>query len=163
MTDSPDKACKPVTAALLALLALALLAGCKSEPPITGPRTGYLHFKYGSVTFVEWTQTGQKLEGQISALNSKPDGKIGRTVFFFKGTLDGEMVRLTLSESSSGDRSQLSGKTITGALVRDTLTLPPVNEADGPESVEYRRATPLEFANATAYLQEPPKETKTAK
>jgi integrase len=31
--------------ALLLLSALALLAGCKSKPPITGPKTGYMYSK----------------------------------------------------------------------------------------------------------------------
>src|SRR5262245_6748363 len=100
-----------VKALLIILSALSFLAGCKSEPPITGPRTGYLHYKDGSVTYVEWAQAGEKIEGQISALNRKPDGKIERTVFFFKGTLDDEFkVRLTLNSSASRDGSQLLGK-----------------------------------------------------
>jgi hypothetical protein len=50
MTDSPDKAGRfrqsisaALLAALLLLSALALLAGCKSGPPVTWPKTaGYL-------------------------------------------------------------------------------------------------------------------------
>jgi hypothetical protein len=139
---------------LLFLSALALLAGCKSEPPITGPRTGYLHFEDGSVTFVEWAQTGQKLEAQISALERKFDGNLRVTKFLFHGTLNGEKVTLTLNSSGNPqDGFHSMDKTITGTLIGDTLTLPPMNEAVGAESVVFRPATPLEFADATGNLR----------
>jgi hypothetical protein len=140
---------------LLAILsALAILAGCKSEPPITGPRVGYLHFDDGAVTYVEWTPTGRKLEGQISALHRKPDGKVKVTIFLFYGKLGSDKVSLTLNSSGNAqDGFQSMDKTIIGTLGDDTLTLPPVKGADGEEPLVFRRATPVEFANATAYLQ----------
>jgi hypothetical protein len=161
MTDEPNKAggvrqsvMAALLAALLFLSALAFLAGCKSEPPITGPRVGYLHFNDRSVTFVEWTLTGRKLEGQISALHRKPDGKVKVTMFLFYGKLDGDKVSLTLNSSGNAqDGFHSMDKTIIGALGDDTLTLPPVNGADGDEPVVFRRATPVEFADATAYLK----------
>src|SRR5262245_50892891 len=152
-----------IKAPLAILSALAFLSGCKSEPPITGPKTGYLHFNDDSVTYVEWAQAGQKLEGNIAVLDRQPDGKIGRTVFFFKGTLNGEKVSLTLSESASRDGSQMMDKTIIGALEGNTLTLPPVNGADGTERVVFRRATPEELADATGNLQKRAEATKTVK
>jgi hypothetical protein len=140
--------------ALLVPSALALLAGCKSKPPITEPRAGYLHFEDGSVTFVEWAQTGQKLEGQISALERRFNGNLRVTKFLFHGTLNGEKVSLTLNSSGNPqDGFHSMDKTITGTLIGDTLTLPSMNETGGAESVEYRQATPVEFADATGSLR----------
>jgi hypothetical protein len=175
--DNPDKAEKPKTrrpgairAALclfaLLLSTLALLAGCKSEPPMIGPKTGYMSLNGDSVTYVEWAQAEQKLQGDITVLDRKPDGKVERTVFFFKGTLNGERVSLTLNSSASRNSSQMINKTILGALDGNTLTLTPVNDADsavGVVLVEYRRATPEEFADAALNLQKSAKTTKTAK
>jgi hypothetical protein len=57
MTDEPDKVGRQFVApvllvALLPPLALAFLAGCKSESPITRPKASYLQFDDDSVTFL---------------------------------------------------------------------------------------------------------------
>jgi hypothetical protein len=166
MTDDPtNKATIKATFFLFALLlsALALLAGCKSEPPITGPKTGYMYSNDDSAMYVEWAQAGQRLEGEIKALDRKPDGEVGVAVFLFNGTLNGDKVSLTLNWSASRDGSQMIDKTIIGALVGNTLTLPPVNGTDGAESVVFRRATLGEYLDAAANLQKRAKTTKTAK
>jgi hypothetical protein len=58
MTGEPDKAGKPVKAALvmfaLLLSALALFAGCKSEPQ----KASYLCADDEEVAFVKWTEEG---------------------------------------------------------------------------------------------------------
>ena len=157
-----------VKAPLIILSALALLAGCiwvwDTTRSKTGPKTGYLHFDDDSATFVKWTQAGQKLEGTIDALYRKPDGNAGRAMFLFHGALNGEMVSLRLNSSGTAqDGFHNMDKTITGALRGDTLTLPPVNEADGAEPVEFRRASVVEFFRATLKLQKVVARTKTAK
>jgi len=167
MTDSPDKAGKPIKAApiLFALLlsALALLAGCVSSYKTvskTGPTTGYLHFNYESVTRVRWEQAGQKLEGNIDVLERKLDGKIETTAFNFYGELNGEIVSLTLDLETTRGGVQRLDKTIRGSLRGDTLTLPPVNGADGAEPVVFRRVGLKEFADAVESLK---KRTTTTK
>jgi len=58
MTGEPDKAGKPIKAALVLFgllpAALALLAGCKSEPQ----KASYLRADDEEVAFVKWTQEG---------------------------------------------------------------------------------------------------------
>jgi hypothetical protein len=167
VTNEPNKAGKPIKATLilfaLLLSTLALLAGCKSEPPITGPKTGYMYSNDDSAMYVEWAQAGPRLEGEIQVWDRKPDGEFGATVFLFNGTLNGDKVSLTLNWSASRDGSRMIDKTIIGALVGNTLTLPPVNGTDRAESVVLRRATPKEFVDAAATLQKRAETTKTAK
>ena len=166
MTDEPtNKATIKTTFILFALLlsALALLAGCKSEPHITGPKTGYMYSNDDSAMYVEWAQAGQRLEGEINAWDRKPDGEFGFTVFLFNGKLNGDKVSLTLNWSASQDGSRMIDKTIIGALVGNTLTLPPVNGTDGAESVVFRRATLKEYIDTVANLEQRAKTTKTAK
>ena len=61
MTNETDKVGRQSVAAalpvaLLLLSALAFLAGCKSEMPITRQKASYLHFDDDSVTFLEWVK-----------------------------------------------------------------------------------------------------------
>ncbi|HKQ93065.1 MAG TPA: hypothetical protein VJZ77_20560 [Blastocatellia bacterium] len=149
--------------ALLLLSALALLAGCKSKPPITGPKTGYMYSNDDSARYVEWAQAGQRLEGEIQTWDRKSDGEFGVTLFSFNGTLSGDKVSLTLNGSSSRDGYRMIDKTIIRALVGNTLTLPPMNRTDGSESVVFRRATMEEYLDAAWNLQKRAKTTKTAK
>jgi hypothetical protein len=158
MTDEPDEAWKPIKAALvlfaLLLSALAPLAGCKSEPPITRPKASYLHFDDDSVTFVEWAQAWDKLEGTIKTLNRKPDNEVVTTVFVFYGALYDTEVSLTLTSSGNAqDGYYPIDKTIRGALIGNTLALPPVNKADVLGTEQFRRATPEEFAEASRKLE----------
>jgi hypothetical protein len=135
--------------ALLVMLALALLAGCKSSSPKTGPKTGYLHIDGDSATFVKWTQEGQKLEGTIDAVYRKPDGNAGRAMLLFRGALNGEMVSLNLNPSGiAQERFQTIDKTITGTLRGDTMTLLFGEGANGAQPVVFRRASAVEFLDA---------------
>ncbi len=149
------------------LSALTFLAGCMPSSyktgSGTGPKTGYLRFNDDSVTRVQWTQAGQKLEGTIDALERKPDGKIESAAFVFYGELNGEIVSLTLDSATTRDGYHRLGKTITGDLRGDTLTLPPVNGADGAPPVVFRLAGLKEFADAVENLQKRAKTTETAK
>jgi hypothetical protein len=180
MTDEPDKAGKPVKATfiLFALLlsALAFLAGDKAR----SPKTGYLHINHDSVTFVEWAQAWDKLEGTIKTLDSKPDGEVVTTVFMFNGLLrdtygalyDAE-VDLTLTSSGNaqdGFYPYPIDKTIRGVLRGDTLAwqgvtlvLPHMNKVDALGMERFRRATPAEFDEASRKLQMRAKLNKGAK
>ena len=74
MTDDPtNKATIKATFILCAPLppALALLAGCKSEPQ----KTGYLYLADNEVIFFEWTRTGRKIEGTLEGWTSGPGYK----------------------------------------------------------------------------------------
>jgi hypothetical protein len=150
-----------------ALVLLALLAGCdlSSSKTVTktGPKTGYLHSNDDSVTFVRWEQVGQKLEGTIVVLDRDPGGKARSGAFVFHGTLNGENVSLTLDSATTQDGYHKLDKTITGELRGNTLTLPPVNGADGAAPVVFHSAGQREFADATENLQKRAKTTDTAK
>jgi hypothetical protein len=143
---------------LIILSALALLAGCiwvwDTTRSRTGPKTGYLHFDDSSVTFVKWTQEGEKLEGTIDAAYRKPDGKAGRAMLSFQGALNGEMISLNLNSSGTAhERFQTIGKTITGTLRGDTLALLFGDVANGAQPVLFRRASEVEFLVAYLKLQ----------
>ena len=154
-------------ALLIILSALALLAGCMSSWSTTrgktGPKTGYLHSNDDSVTFVRWEQVGQKLEGTIVVLDRDPGGKARSGAFVFHGTLNGENVSLTLDSATTQDGYHKLDKTITGELRGNTLTLPPVNGADGAPPVIFHSAGQREFAAATENLQKRAKTTGAAK
>jgi len=153
-----------VKAPFATLLALALLAGCTSDPPVTGPRTGYLNYKDDSVTFVEWAQTWDRLEGTIKVLDRKPDNEVVTTVFVFYGTLYDTEVDLTLTSSGNAqDGFYPIDKTLRGALIGNTLALPPMNKADVLGTEQFRRATPEEFAEATRKFEMRAKLNKGAK
>jgi hypothetical protein len=52
------------------MLALALLAGCKSSPA----KAGYLRAVDGqAVQFIQWTQEGSQIKGTFDMLKRKPD------------------------------------------------------------------------------------------
>jgi hypothetical protein len=164
MTDEPDKvgrARQSVTAALLVALllvsALALLVGCKSEPP----KTGYLYVDDEEVAFVKWTQEGMRISGTIDILARKRGGEIETVQVMFDGVLDGENVSMTTKSvrTSQGDDDEQEEK-ITGRLRGDTLTL---IRADGAEATEFRRATPEEHAEASRKLQMRATKKETAK
>jgi hypothetical protein len=154
-------------ALLIVLSALALLAGCISSWSTTrgktGPKTGYLHSNDDSVTFIRWEQVGQKLEGTIVVFDRDPGGKARSGAFVFHGTLNGENVSLTLDSATTQYGYHKLDKTITGQLRGNTLTLPPVNGADGAAPVVFHSAGQREFADATLKLQKVTATTKTAK
>jgi hypothetical protein len=154
--------------ALIAILsALALLAGCISSWSTTrgktGPKTGYLYSNDESVTFIRWEQAGQKLEGTIVVLDRDHGGKARSAAFVFHGTLNGENVSLTLDSSTTPDGYHRLDKTITGELRGNTLTLPPVNGADGAAPVVFHSAGQREFADATQQFRKRAETTETAK
>lgn len=165
MTDEPnDKAervrqsiAAALLAALLLLSALALLAGCKSEPP----KTGYLYVDDEEIAFVKWTQEGKRISGTIDILARKSNGEIDTIQAMFDGVLDGENVSMTTKSvrTSQGDDEE-PGEKITGTFRGDTLTLIP---ADGAEPIECRRATDAEYAEASRKLQMRATKKETAK
>ena len=154
-----------IKAPLIILSALALIAGCRTPSPKTGPKTGYLYFDDNFVTFVKWTQEGQKLEGAIDSVYRKPGGgETGRVMLLFRGTLNGEMVNLDLSPSGTAqERFQTIDKTVTGTLRGDTLALLFGDGANGAQPVVSRRASEVEFLDAYLKLQKVTATTKTAK
>jgi hypothetical protein len=146
MTDEPnDKSGKPVKAALvlLALLsALAFVAGCKSEPL----KPGYLYIDDSLVMFIEWTQTGRKIEGTMEGWERTSYGKVEFALNKFDGVLDGEKVSMTMNFSGSSDGGYTEqGGTITGTLRGNTLALPFL---DGARPMEFRRAIFTEYVAA---------------
>jgi len=146
MTDELDKSGKPIKATLIlfALLmsALTLLAGCKSEPL----KPGYLHIDDGLVMFIEWTQTGRKIEGTMEGWERTSYGKVEFALNKFDGVLDGEKVSMTMNFSGSSDGGYMEqGGTITGTLRGNTLALPFL---DGARPMEFRRAIFTEYVSA---------------
>jgi hypothetical protein len=152
MTDEPDKSGKPIKAALvlfsLLLSALALLAGCKSEPQ----KASFLRIDDNGVQFVKWTQEGMRIRGTIDMSEMKPGGEIVTALATFDGVLDGENFRMTTTSARSSERGdEEAGEKITGRLKWDTLTL--LIDEKGSEPKEFRRATHAEYAEASRKLQ----------
>jgi hypothetical protein len=148
---------------IIILSALALLAGCKSEPPKTGletgPKTGYLRLDDDMVMFIELTQAGRKIEGTIEEWIRTPHGKVEFTMHQFYGVLDGEKVSMTLNFSGTLDGGFTDrGGTIAGVLRGDTLAWIPGLQF---EPVLFHRASSTEYVDAyrNLYMRATKKET----
>jgi hypothetical protein len=127
-------------APLIALSALALLAGCKSQH-----KAGFLRTDADAVKFIQWTRGGMQIRGAINILERKPDNGIRTTSATFDGVLDGDNVNMT---TRGGGKEP--GEKITGRLNGDTLTL---FLEGGSEPKEFRRATATEYDKAVKNLK----------
>ena len=143
---------------LITLLALALLAGCKSEPQRSPQSEGFLRSDDESVLFVQWTRGVRQIGGTIDILERKPGGEIGTAMLVFDGYSDGMNVSMHMMSSwtpRGGDKG-LTGK-FKGLLIGDTLTLfnvhvsGPVQFRSGP--LQFRRATRAEYHEAARQLE----------
>jgi hypothetical protein len=155
MTDEPNKAGRvrqSVTAALLVALllvsALAFLVGRKTAPQ----KAGYLYTDDNTVMFIEWKQTGRKIEaameGWSGSVGYQPQFEMGK----YDVVLDREKVNMTVSYSADYYASPL-----TGTLRGDTLEIP---FGDGSKSIKFRRATFTEYVDAyrNLYMRITPKQ-----
>jgi hypothetical protein len=150
---------------LIILSALALIAGCKSSSSKTGakaePENGYLYFNDHSVMFLEWRRKPQQIIGTIEQWDSKPNGDVDLTLFYFDGALDGGNFRITLNSVMNNEMdSHDMNKAIAGMLRGNTLALPFI---DGAAPIEFRRASMAEYSAAYRNLLTRATTTKTAK
>jgi hypothetical protein len=83
-------------APLIALSALALLAGCKSQH-----KAGFLRTDADAVKFIQWTRGGMQIRGAINILERKPDNGLNGdtlTLFLEGGSEPKEFRRATATE-----------------------------------------------------------------
>lgn len=140
---------------LLLLASLLWAGGCKQ--PIIGSaakdkytpggkdQKGYLYSTGGVVMFVRWTEINKKLNGQLSIFYST--GSRGKSTDAsshpFEGVFDGESVSLNFTGSIWSER--LSGKTWTGSIKGDELTLVIPTKSGLLESLKFKAATVEEY------------------
>lgn len=116
----------------LLLTCLSLAGGCgqaKNEPARDkgissgNDQNGYMHADSDGVMFIRWTEINNRLNGQLSVFYAKGGrGKsTGTSSHSFEGISDGKNISLNFTGSQFTEA--LSGKTWTGTISGDELTL----------------------------------------
>jgi hypothetical protein len=151
-------------------LALALLAGCRgaagndsrssstASAERTSPtptdaesrKTGYLHTDHDNATFIQWTKTDRQIKGQMQVLDLKRDGNFDSGWFSFEGVFDGDNVSLTFRDRYL---TFLEGRTVTGTLKRDSLTLVWPQSTGSLWTQEFHPASVAEYNDAVRELR----------
>ncbi len=129
----------------LLLLTMTLFAGCKGESSQHSRRannamaesstsveklssataaareqTGYLSKGDDGANFIQWTNADRQIKGQMQIFDLKRTGETDSKSYSFDGISDGDKVSLTFRDRYL---TFLEGRTITGTLKDDALTL----------------------------------------
>lgn len=163
----------------LLLLSMALLTGCKSSsgedsrqannalagsPTLTTnterlssvsaaarEQTGYLSKSDDGATFIQWAKTDRQIKGQMQIFDMKRTGETDSKSYSFEGISDGNNVSLSFRDRYL---TFLEGRTITGTLKSDVLTLV-WPQRDGTLWTQvYRLASVADYNYAVRNLQE---------
>lgn len=166
-------------ALFLLLLSMTLLAGCKStssedsrnsngamagSPTLPASveklssataaareQTGYLGKSNDGATFIQWAKADRQIKGQMQIFDLKRTGETDSSSYSFEGISDGDNLSLTFRDRYL---TFLEGRTITGTLKNDALTLVWPQRDGTLWTQTYRPASVADYNEAVRSLQE---------
>lgn len=156
------------------LLTMTLLAGCKStsnqesryansamagsqtsieklSPAAAREQTGYLGKGDEGATFIQWAKADQQIKGQMQIFDLKRTGETDSRAYSFDGIYDGDKVSVTFRDKYF---TFLEGRTITGTLKDEALTLVWPQRDGTLWTQTYRPASVADYNDTVHNLQE---------
>lgn len=160
----------------LLLLTMTLFAGCKAEPSHNSRRannamaesstsvenlpsataaareqTGYLGKNDDGASFIQWAKADQQIKGQMQIFDLKRTGETNSKSYSFDGISDGDKLSLTFRDRYL---TFLEGRTITGTLKDEALTLVWPQKDGTLWTQAYRLASVADYNDVVRNLQE---------